>query len=158
MLTNGKYSAWFKTPNGEGTGIVTLADGTITRGDSFFEYSGSYEQNGDRITATVRTRRVCDGPPAVFGIDEVELKLEGRSRGEIATCSGIAKQAPGVAFSATLIPCREEPLSAKAEPIYLSPHSFRRREAAEGPPLTSSPCRLTDRFCAQEHRSNRLVK
>jgi hypothetical protein len=48
MLANGKYFAWFRTPNGDGTAIVTLSDGTITGGDSFFEYSGSYEQNGDR--------------------------------------------------------------------------------------------------------------
>jgi hypothetical protein len=52
--------------------------GAIFGGDSFFEYSGSYEQDGDRLTATVRTRRVCDGPPTVFGIDEMVLKLEGR--------------------------------------------------------------------------------
>ena len=118
MLVNGKYSAWFKTPIGEGTGIVKLSDGTIINGDSSFGYSGSYEENGDRVTATVRTRRVCDGPPSVFGFDEVELKLEGRTRGEIATCSGTAEQAPGVTFAATLIPCREEALSSKAEPVY----------------------------------------
>jgi len=76
MLANGKYSAWLKTPKGEGRGIATLSDGTIIGGDSFFEYSGSYEENGDQITASVRTRRVCDGPPSVFGFDEVELKLE----------------------------------------------------------------------------------
>jgi hypothetical protein len=117
MLVNGKYSAWFKTPNGEGTGIVTLSNGVITGGDSFFEYSGSYEQKGDRVTAVVKTRRVCDGPPDVFGVDEVELRLEGRTRGEIATCSGTAKQAPGVSFAATLVPCREDPLPLKEEPI-----------------------------------------
>jgi hypothetical protein len=118
MLANGKYSAWFKTPKGEGTGIVTLSDGTITGSDSFFEYSGAYEQNGDRLTATVRTRRVCDGSPSVFGFDEVELKLEGRTRGEIATCSGTAEQAPGVTFAATLVPCREDPSTSRADPIF----------------------------------------
>ena len=117
MLANGKYSAWFRTPNGDGTAIVTLSDGTITGGDSFFEYSGSYEQNGDRLTATVRTRRVCDGPPAVFGIDEVVLKLEGRCRGEMAVCAGTAEQAPGVGIEVTLIPSREDP-SREAEPTY----------------------------------------
>jgi hypothetical protein len=40
MLENGNYSAWFRTPNGDGTAIVTLSDGTIIGGDSFFEYSG----------------------------------------------------------------------------------------------------------------------
>jgi hypothetical protein len=53
MLANGKYSAWFRTPNGDGTAIVTLSDGMITGGDSFFEYSGSYEQNGDLLTGVL---------------------------------------------------------------------------------------------------------
>jgi hypothetical protein len=117
MLANGKYSAWFRTPNGDGIAIVTLSDGTITGGDSFFEYSGSYEQNGDRLTATVRTRRLCDGPPAVFEIDEVVLKLEGRCRGEMAVCAGTAEQAPSVGVEVTLIPRREDP-SRKVERIY----------------------------------------
>jgi hypothetical protein len=117
MLADGVYSAWFRTPNGDGTGIVTLSDGTIAGGDSFFEYSGSYEQNGDRLTATVRTRWLCDGPPAVFGIDEVVLKLEGRCQGEIAVCAGTAEQAPGVSCEVTLIPCRED-LSPKAELVH----------------------------------------
>jgi hypothetical protein len=115
MLENGKYSAWFRTPNGDGTAIVTLSDGTITGGDSFFEYSGSYEQNGDRLTATVRTMRVCDGPPSVFGIDEVVLKLEGRCQGEMVVCAGTAEQVPGVKVDVTLIPCREDPTP---EPTY----------------------------------------
>ena len=109
MLANGKYSAWFRTPNGDGTAIVTLSDGTITGGDSFFDYSGSYEQNGDRLTAIVRTRRLCEGPPAVFGTDEVVLKLEGSCRGEMAVCAGTAEQAPGVSCKVTLIPCRDDP-------------------------------------------------
>jgi hypothetical protein len=117
MLENGNYSAWFRTPNGDGTGVVTLSDGTIAGGDSFFEYSGSYEQNGDRFSATVKTRRLCDGPPAVFGIDEVELKLEGRCQGEIAVCAGTAEQAPGVRVDVTLMPRREDP-SPKAERIF----------------------------------------
>ena len=71
MLANGKYSAWFRTPNGDGTAIVMLSDGTITGGDNFFQNSGPYEQNGDRLTATERTSRACDEPSSVFGIDEV---------------------------------------------------------------------------------------
>src|ERR1700692_2278564 len=109
------------TPLGSGpqmemaTAIVTLSDGTITGGDSFFDYSGSYEQNGDRLTATVRTRRVCDGPPSVFGIGEVVLKLEGRCQGEMGVCAGTAEQVPGVKVDVTLIPCREDPTP---EPTY----------------------------------------
>jgi hypothetical protein len=108
MLKNGKYSAWFRTPNGDGTAIVMLLDGAITGGDSFFEYTGSYEQHGDRLTAIVRTRRLYDGPSTAFGIDEVVLKLEGSCRGEMAVCAGTAEQAPGVSVEVTLMPRREE--------------------------------------------------
>jgi hypothetical protein len=117
MLADGKYSAWFRTPNGDGTAIVTLMGGTISGGDSFFEYSGSYEQNGDRLIATVRTRRLCDGPPSVFGMDEVVLKLVGRCRGEMAVCAGAAEEAAGMRVEVTLMPSREDP-SGKVEPIY----------------------------------------
>lgn len=37
MLANGNYSASFRAPNGDSTGIVTLSDGTITGGDNFFQ-------------------------------------------------------------------------------------------------------------------------
>ena len=33
MLENGRCSAWFRTPPGEGTGVVLLKDGAITGGD-----------------------------------------------------------------------------------------------------------------------------
>ena len=118
MLEDGKYSAWFRTPNGDGTGIITLSGGAITGGDSFFEYSGTYKQAGDQIPATVKTRRVCDGPPAVFGIDEVVLNLQGRCRGEMAVCAGIAEQAPGVSFEVTLLPCRENTSPPKINPLH----------------------------------------
>jgi hypothetical protein len=133
MLENGNYSAWFRTPNGDGTGIVILFNGTIIGGDSFFEYSGWYEQSGDRLTAIVRTRRLCDGPPAVFGIDEVELKLEGRCQGQLGIFAGASEQAPCVSVEVTLMPRRDD-LSAAAEPI----HQARPFDAAK---LPKSPIR-----------------
>ncbi len=44
MLRNGKYSVWFRTPLGEGTGVVTLKDGMIKGGDTVLAYTGSYRQ------------------------------------------------------------------------------------------------------------------
>ncbi|MGY4373287.1 hypothetical protein ACVWZ3_000926 [Bradyrhizobium sp. i1.3.6] len=41
MLRDGKYAAWFRTPRGQGTGIVDLAEGRISGRDSFFTYGGS---------------------------------------------------------------------------------------------------------------------
>lgn len=102
MFTDGTYTAWFRTPRGQGTAIVHLAGGIISGGDSFFRYSGSYAVEGEHFTATLRTARAADGPTTVFGLDEVELKLVGVLKGTIATCTGSSAQAPDVMFEATL--------------------------------------------------------
>jgi hypothetical protein len=102
MLRDGRYAAWFRTPRGEGTCNVQLASGRISGGDSFFAYSGSYQSDGDRFTAVLTTQRHTAGPPTVFGLDEVEIRLEGKIRGMTAACTGAAEQAPGVTFEATL--------------------------------------------------------
>src|ERR1700674_5328069 len=102
MLRDGQYAAWFRTSRGEGTGIVHLANGRISGGDSTFTYSGSYEVDDDRFTAALTTTRHASGPPTVFGIDEVDVKLKGRFNGTTVSCSGTAEQAPDLVFEATL--------------------------------------------------------
>jgi hypothetical protein len=114
MLRDGRYAAWFRTPRGEGTGIVHLADGKISGGDSMFAYGGSYELDADHFTATLTTRRVADGPTTVFGFDEVEAQLTGFFNGNRAICSGTARQAPGVRFEATLFLQQQEQVPAPA--------------------------------------------
>lgn len=103
MHRDGRYAAWFRTPRGEGTGIVHLANGRISGGDSFFTYSGSYEVEDDNFTAALTTTRYAEGPPTLFGLDEVEVKIAGKFKGRIASCSGTARQAPNLSFEATLI-------------------------------------------------------
>jgi hypothetical protein len=106
-------------PRGEGTGIVRCADGRLWGGDSIITYSGSYEVDGDRFTATAMTRRHTAGHPTVFGVDEVELKLVGTSNGTILTCSGTVDKLPGVAFEATLILSQEQPPAPERPPTKL---------------------------------------
>ena len=120
MIRDGRYAAWFRTSHGEGTGIVNLANGRISGGDSMFTYSGSYEVDDDRITAALTTRRHAAGPPTVFGIDEVDVKLTGRFNGMMASCSGTAEQAPGMVFEATLFLGQDQ-----------SPESDRKRAAVK---------------------------
>ena len=104
MLRDGTYAAWFKTPAGNGTGIVHVADGRIWGRDGVMSYEGSCVVDGDRFTAIVVTRRHTGGLPTVFGDDqELELKLEGRCAGKIATYVGTADQFPGVLLEGTLI-------------------------------------------------------
>ena len=109
MLKDGEYAAWFRTPRGEGTGILHLANGKLSGGDSIFDYSGSYQVDDNRFTATLMTRRHAEGPTTVFGVDEVELKVTGKVHGITASCSGTAEQAPGVVFEATLFLGQDQP-------------------------------------------------
>jgi hypothetical protein len=103
MLQDGEYAAWFKTPRGEGTGVLLLANGKISGGDSILSYSGSYQVEEDRFTAVVSTRRHSAGQPTLFGVDEVQIEVAGTSTGVTASCAGAAKQAPELPFQATLI-------------------------------------------------------
>jgi hypothetical protein len=103
MLQNSKYSDWFRTPQGEGYGIVSLMDGKVSGGDNISSYAGTYAQDGDKFAATVAVRRHTQGPPSVFGIDNVDLTLSGKSTLTTASCIGTAKQAPSTTLQATLI-------------------------------------------------------
>jgi hypothetical protein len=102
MLRNGSYSAWFRTPQGKGTGVIVRADGRMAGGDTVMAYTGSYVEDGDKFTATIATQRHTQGQPSVFGNDNVDLTLTGKSTVTTASCSGIAKQAPGLTFEAPL--------------------------------------------------------
>jgi hypothetical protein len=108
MLRDGKYGAWFRTPRGQGTGVVDLIEGRISGSDSFFTYGGSYEVDQLCFKAVLTVKRHTEGNPSVFGPDEVEVALSGVCSGAVATCSGTAKEVPDVKFEATLIYCQED--------------------------------------------------
>ena len=110
MFTDGSYIVWYRTLRGQGTATLHLAGGRISGGDGFFNYDGSFEIEGDQFTATLATRRVADGPTTVFGLDEVELKLNGMFRGTIARCTGRSAQAPDLEFEAMLFLGQDEPV------------------------------------------------
>ena len=105
MLRAGKYSVWFKTPVGEGAGVVEFdPSGKLSGGDTSFSYAGNWEQDGDRFKATLSAKRIAPGPPGVFGLDELDLTLAGYSNGGVsASCTGFAKQSPGLKLAVTLV-------------------------------------------------------
>ncbi|MCP4619260.1 MAG: hypothetical protein GY844_22835 [Bradyrhizobium sp.] len=111
MIAPGKYSVWFKTPIGEGAGVVELGrDGALSGGDTTFSYSGEWTQDGERIRATLRARRVEPGPPGVFGMDEIDIVVAGHAEGDgSVVCTGFAKQSPGIKLEAVFIRSRDNP-------------------------------------------------
>ncbi len=115
MLRNGRYSVWFRTQLGEGTGIVELNDGKVTGGDTVLAYTGSYVEDGNAFSASIATQRHTQGQPSVFGIDNVDLTLSGNSSATAtASCTGTVKQLPAMNFEAILIPIADQPGEPRA--------------------------------------------
>jgi len=113
MITAGKYSVWFRTPIGEGAGMVEFGpDGELSGGDTTFSYTGNWEQDGERFKAAISARRMTPGPPGVFGLDEIDIIVAGRSDDEVSiSCTGFAKQSPGLKLEITLIRMRDQQIS-----------------------------------------------
>jgi hypothetical protein len=93
LITQGKYSVWFRTALGEGTGVVEFKpDGKLSGGDTTFSYAGNWTQEGERFRATLSAKRVIPRPPGVLGMDEVDIVVTGHSSdGASVSCTGFAK-------------------------------------------------------------------
>jgi hypothetical protein len=105
VISQGKYSVWFKTPIGEGAGVVELGpDGELGGGDTTFSYSGNWAREGERFKAELCARRIAPGPPGVFGMDQIDIVISGHTEdGMSASCTGFARQAPGLKLEVALI-------------------------------------------------------
>ena len=117
MFKDGTYSAWYKSPLGEGTGIAHFAGGILRGRDSILLYDGTYETADDKLSVVMRTRRHSPGQPSIFGVDEFEMKLQGKVLGKTVVCSGTADVAPDVTVEVTLIPCKSEPTDLAPQPV-----------------------------------------
>jgi hypothetical protein len=109
VIKQGRYSVWFRTPVGEGAGVVEFGpDGKLSGGDTTFSYTGNWEQVGERFKAGLTAKRTSPGPPGVFGMDEIDIILSGYSDGGASlSCTGFAKQAPGLKLEVTLLRLRQ---------------------------------------------------
>jgi hypothetical protein len=119
LITEGKYSVWFKTPVGEGAGVVEFfSNGSLSGGDTTFSYIGNWKQDGDRFKAAISARRISPGPPGVFGMDEIDITVAGHSAGGASVlCTGFAKQSPGLKLEVTLIRMRDDQGSQMPAPF-----------------------------------------
>jgi hypothetical protein len=109
LITEGKYSVWFRTSVGEGAGVVEFGlNGELRGGDTTFSYLGNWEQDGERFKAAISAKRTAPGPPGVFGMDEIDIIVSGRSDddGVSVSCVGFAKQSPGLKLEVMLIRIR----------------------------------------------------
>jgi hypothetical protein len=103
-MRDGLYKVQFQTPLGWGAGVVFAQGDKLWGGDAGLCYVGTHSQDGNQVTAKVKTFRHTQHPgiQSVFGRDQVNIELKGTAEGDSVQCSGTAPEAPGVKFSATL--------------------------------------------------------
>ena len=103
-LRPGLYKVEFTTQIGAGVGLVVLDNGRLRGGDVAIAYLGSYTEDGDNFTADVQTLRHASssGAASVFGDDDLKVRLEGVSSGNVINLEGSSPSAPGIAFKAVL--------------------------------------------------------
>lgn len=103
-MRDGLYRVAFKTQLGEGYGVAHLHGGKVHGGDSLQYYVGDYTATGTQFEAKVASKRHSQFPGAqsVFGVDTAHITLKGNFQGDVGHFEGTAKEAPGVAFTASL--------------------------------------------------------
>ena len=103
-MQNGLYAAEFRTPLGQGNGVVLLLNGTLQGGDSMMYYRGSYTTEGNNFKADVKTGAHAHPPgmQSVFGREHVTIGLSGTFDNDSLTANGKAAEAPNVNFAVKL--------------------------------------------------------
>ena len=102
-MREGLYKVHFRTPVGEGAGVVVLHQGRVVGGDSGMYYVGTYSESGEQFTAEVRIDRHTQwgAGSSVFGVNRATIHLSGKSSGDAGQVTGRADEAPGVSFQAS---------------------------------------------------------
>jgi hypothetical protein len=80
----------------------------LSGGDAYIAYAGGYRLDGKNFEAVINTKRHTEGPPTWFGIDEVVIRVSGKSTGRIAAGVGTVDQCPGLPLDVTLMWIEDE--------------------------------------------------
>jgi hypothetical protein len=104
-MIEGLYKVTYKTPLGEGTGVVTVLGGRIRGGTHSTYYTGTYTLGEDgrfeaQIDIDIHT--VVPGLTWVLGVPRARLSLTGRFTGQSAKMTGTSPDAPGIGMQARL--------------------------------------------------------
>ncbi len=103
-MFQGFWIVQFAGMEGKGGGVVVLIKGKIFGGDSAYTYIGSYQEENESITATVKVQNFDPLMGNVLGIKgdftlQLQMKSEGKDilRGQASTSA-----APGFGLKAKL--------------------------------------------------------
>ena len=102
-MMDGFYTVHFETANGSGAGVVILRSGDVRGGDSSFYFTGTFAEDGEKMSATIKVARHSAGLTSVFGaLDLVNLTSKGVIRGDSFFGKAIAAEVPGLPMNFTL--------------------------------------------------------
>lgn len=104
-LPTGLYKIAFTSTYGADYGVIVLHPGGKLRGgDSGMAYVGTYEQEGDLLTAqvSVTQHRHMPGVVSVLGFNDIVVEMSGLTEDGAARLRGTSSQVPGVRFEARL--------------------------------------------------------
>jgi hypothetical protein len=106
MIRDGLYKVSFRTPLGEGSGVLYANKGQLHGGDSMMFYVGNVEPTGEggafKATVQVETHSQQAGMASVLGVPRATLTLTGKAVGDEFDATGTAPEARGVSFTARL--------------------------------------------------------
>jgi hypothetical protein len=90
-MVNGVYSVSFVGPSkSSGTGVAYLDNGTIRGGDAGYGYFGTYQDNGGKVTASLRIVQHKEGTVSVFGpVKDITLVFNGTAEGSRFNLSSV---------------------------------------------------------------------
>lgn len=104
-MLDGMYVVTFKSPLGEGSGVIVLRQGKIQGGDSIMYYDGSYQESGaGGFRGTLRTGQHTKvvGMASVLGDTSASLEFDAYVENGAGTVTGKSPQSPGLTLNATL--------------------------------------------------------
>lgn len=94
-MINGLYAVHFRAAGNEGTGVVSISDGSINGGDTGYFYQGKLNENGQGMSTTLSVSRFNPNEQSVFGpADNFELEVSGPSNDKGFELTGHIKGSP----------------------------------------------------------------
>lgn len=89
-MLNGIYRVTFQVAGNQGKGIIAAKDGWLYGGDTGFVYSGTFELQGNQISAKVHIQNDSPGVPSIFNpyLTDFLLDLTGQESGSGITLQG----------------------------------------------------------------------
>jgi hypothetical protein len=95
-MVEGLYKATFETPFGKGSGVMYFKGGELYGGNTALSYVGKYDIQGTTLNADFRVRRHTNDmmTASVFGMDDINVIVEGVIDGDEITIDGAAIEVP----------------------------------------------------------------